>query len=216
MIPTLSRKHSFDLIFHSQQVFRLILEAMSNPTRVVNIKKYADRLFGECPALLTVAVTLLDNEASFNTCGSGFTDDIVSLTFAKPEKAEVADFIFVRAWNDIRSAVESAKCGTLSDPHKSAMVVIQNDDVAYASLALCGPGIEGVADVLVTKTVEDAIILRDAQHYEYPQGIDLIFVSGDGELLAIPRSVRIAGNAVRGVARSGADVRQYLRQGGVA
>lgn len=192
MTSTLTKKHSFDLIFHSQQVFRLILEAMSNPAKTVNIKKYADRLYGGSPALLAVAVTLLDNEVSFNTCGGGaLPDDIVSLTFARKENIEDADFIFARAWSDMRDAIENAKCGTLADPHKSATVIVQNDDSTFCRLTLSGPGIDGQSDILTTQTVKDAIILRDAQCYEYPQGIDLLFISSDGDMLAIPRLTKL-------------------------
>ena len=192
MTSTLSKKHSFDLVLHSQQVFRLILEAMSNPASVVSIKEYADRLFGARPSMLAVALTLLDNETGFAACGGGeFPDDIVSLTSARQEQAKDADFIFVRNWRDTEAAIECAKCGTLADPHKSATIVIQNNGAAAFQLTLSGPGIDGRADIRATQTVKDAITLRDAQCYEYPQGVDLLFVSGDGELFAIPRSTRL-------------------------
>ena len=45
MSSTLSKKYSFDSVFDSQKVFRLILEAISNPSRVVNINESADKLF---------------------------------------------------------------------------------------------------------------------------------------------------------------------------
>ena len=128
MISTLSKKHSFDTVFDSQKVFRLLLEAMSNPTRVVNIKEYADKLFGDHPVFLAAAMTLLDNEVSFNTCGNhSLSDEIASLTLAKREQIENADFVFVCEPNAIKSVIENAKCGTLSDPHKSATVIIGNN-----------------------------------------------------------------------------------------
>jgi alpha-D-ribose 1-methylphosphonate 5-triphosphate synthase subunit PhnH len=42
---------------------------------------------------------------------------------------------------------------------------------------------------MVTQAVKDAIAIRNAQYYEYPQGIDFLFASGAGELFAIPRLV---------------------------
>ena len=141
MTLQLTKKHSFDLVFDSQKVFRLILEAMSNPARVVNISEYAIKLFGDYPdcvgkhpsavfttrslAFLALAMTLLDNEVSFSACENhSLTDEIASLTLAKKENIESADFVFVCDPNDIRSVIENAKCGTLSDPHKSATVII--------------------------------------------------------------------------------------------
>ena len=200
MISTLSKKHSFDAVFDSQKVFRLIIEAMSNPARVVNIKEYADKFFGGHPVFLAVAMTLLDNEISFNTCGNQpLSDEIVSLTLAKREQTEFADFVFVCDPNEIKnkknikSVIEKAKCGTLSDPHKSATVIIRDnrENVPACRLTLSGPGIDGYTTVQATQTIKYAITLRDARYYEYPQGIDLIFISNDGDLTAIPRTSRM-------------------------
>jgi alpha-D-ribose 1-methylphosphonate 5-triphosphate synthase subunit PhnH len=204
MTLQLAKKHNFDSVYDSQKVFRLILEAMSNPTRVVNISEYAVKLFGDYPgfmdnnpsavystrslAFLALALTLLDNGISFNTCeNQSLTDEIVSLTHAKTEKIEAADFVFVCEPNDIENVIVTVKCGTLSDPHKSATVIIRNDGEPVYRLIFSGPGINGKATIQATQTVKKAIELRDAQNYEYPQGIDLIFLSSNGGLLAIPR-----------------------------
>jgi alpha-D-ribose 1-methylphosphonate 5-triphosphate synthase subunit PhnH len=179
------------MVFDSQKVYRLILEAMSNPGRIVNIKKYADKLFGDNPAFLAAAMTLLDNETSFNACENGrFSDEIASLTLAKRETLEDADFIFACDFGDIKSAIQNAKRGTLSDPHKSATIAIQNDGTPSLRLTLAGPGIDGRVTLDATQTVKCALDLRDAQKHEYPQGVDLLFISSAGELAAVPRLVR--------------------------
>jgi alpha-D-ribose 1-methylphosphonate 5-triphosphate synthase subunit PhnH len=193
MTLRLTKKHNFDAVFDTQKVFRLVLEAMSNPTRAVNIKEYADKLYGDHPAFLAVAMTLLDNEVSFNTCENRpLSDEIASLTLAKREKIEEADYIFVCDPNDIKNAIGNAKRGTLADPHKSAAVIIKNDGVPDGGLTFSGPGIKENITVQATRTVKDAIALRDAQNYEYPEGIDLIFISEKGGLFAVPRLVKAA------------------------
>jgi len=181
---------------------------MSNPTRVVNIKEYAIKLFGDYQDLpgrnpsavfttrritfLAVAMTLLDNEVSFNAFkNQSLTDEIVSLTLAKRENIEAADFIFINELKYVGYAIENAKSGTLADPHKSATIIIQNDDEPSCCLTLSGPGIDGQIEIAATQTVRDAITMRATQNYEYPQGIDLIFVSGNGDLFAIPRLVKV-------------------------
>jgi len=192
MISTLSKKHSFDTVFDSQKVFRLLLEAMSNPARVVNINEYAGKLYGDYPALLAIAMTILDNEVSFNTCGNHvLSDEIASLTLSRKEYIESADFIFVSDSGDIKTAIESAKCGSLSDPHKGATIIILDDGVPSCRLKLSGPGIDGFAAITATQTAMDAIILRNAQNYEYPQGIDLVVISSSGKLFALPRTTRM-------------------------
>jgi alpha-D-ribose 1-methylphosphonate 5-triphosphate synthase subunit PhnH len=137
-------------------------------------------------------MTLLDNEVSFNTCGNdALSDEIASLTLAKQDAIESADFVFVSYPDDMKNAIANIKCGTLSDPHKSATVIIRNGDDPAGRIKLSGPGIDGHAAVHAAQIVKYAVALRDAQHYEYPQGIDMLFVSENGELFAIPRLTRM-------------------------
>jgi len=188
----LSKKHNFSRVFDSQKIFRLLLEAMSNPARVVNINEYASKLVGDHPAFLAVAMALLDNEVSFHTCGNqSLSDEIVSLVLAKSEPIESADYVFVSDPKGADFAITNAKRGTPADPHKSATIIIRNDDPPVCGLTLSGPGIDDRITVQVTQTVKDAIAMRDGQNHEYPEGIDLLFVSSMGELYAIPRLTRM-------------------------
>jgi len=191
MISQLIKKHDFDMVFDSQKVFRHIMDAMSNPGRVVDIKECADRLYGNYRAFLTIAMTLLDNEVSFHACGDdSLTDDIASLTLARWERVESADFIFIRELEHMEYVIDNAKYGTLADPHKGATVIIHDDSEPVCSLKLSGPGINGQTEFFTSQIVKDAIKKRDAQFYEYPQGIDFLFVEGNGRLFAVPRLTR--------------------------
>jgi len=171
---------------------------MSNPARIVNTVDYSNKLFGDNPVFLAVAMTLLDNEVSLNTCENHLlSDEIASLTLAGKENIEIADFIFITGiggrrvkYDQMEYAIRNAKSGTPADPHKSAAIIIRNDDENTGLLLLSGPGIDGHASVSVSQTVRDAINIRDAQNYEYPQGIDFIFISDSGELSAVPRLVK--------------------------
>ena len=191
---TLQTKHSYDAVFDSQKTYRLMLEAMSNPTRIVDISQMLPKFSastGIHAAFLAVAMTLLDNEVSFCAYKNpSLSDEIASLTLAATASVETADYLFVSNSNDIHSVIWYAKCGTLSDPHKSATVIIENDSMPDCELTFYGPGINGSATVQTTQTVKEAIIRRDAREYEYPEGVDLIFVSSVGEMFAIPRLVR--------------------------
>lgn len=190
-MSVLSKKHNFNEVFDSQSIFRKILEAMSNPARVVNIKQYAEKLFGKNPYLLALSMTLLDNEVSFSTYGNcALSDDIITLTLSKSDQISSADFIFVSNLRDLMDAVRHAKYGTLADPHKSATVIVQNDGDAFCEMTLYGPGIDDKITVCVSEFVRTALEMRDYQYYEYPQGIDFLFVTGSGDLSAIPRTVR--------------------------
>ena len=191
-MSALSKKYNFDMVFDCQEVFRLILDASANPSRAVDLGKFAEKLYGTHAVCLAVAFTLLDNEVSFHISGAqNLSDEIKSYTLAVEASIESADFVFVCRPEKLESAVQAVKCGTLLNPHKSATVIIIDDERPIFPLTLSGPGINGCPEIFMSQTMKDAISLRDAQHYEYPQGIDLLFISGSGKLTAIPRLTKV-------------------------
>lgn len=185
--------HAFDEVYDAQKMFRLIISALSNPTKTADIGPYAEKLCGENPALLAVAFTLLDNEVGFSVCGDGaLTDEIVSLTLSKPAEPEDADYIFLTDLSLLGATVAAAKSGTLRDPHKSATLVVKTPDPDGTVIRLEGPGIKGTAEFWTSAAVIEALRARDGRYDEYPQGIDFIFVSESGRLCAVPRLVKEA------------------------
>ncbi|MFT3952322.1 MAG: phosphonate C-P lyase system protein PhnH [Oscillospiraceae bacterium] len=185
------KKHSFDMVFDSQKLFRALLKAFSNPMQRQDIHEASDKLYDAYQPLLAVAMTLLDNEVQFFVSGDdALVEEMVSLTLARRSAAEAADFIFVTDPKQLEPIIASAKCGSLSDPHKSATILIPLDGEASERLTLTGPGINGTLRTVCEPCVREALRLRDAQCYEYPQGIDFIFIDGAGGLFAIPRLVK--------------------------
>jgi alpha-D-ribose 1-methylphosphonate 5-triphosphate synthase subunit PhnH len=190
-MSALLKKHSFDEVFDCQRVYRLILKAVSNPIGAVNVKELADKLYGENPAMLAIAMTLLDNEVSFSSCENKvLSDEIISLTLSRQERTEEADYIFVTDSALLGTAIRNAKCGTLRDPHKSATLIVKNMGRHQYPIRLFGPGMKAVEEVAVTDIVKAALDTRDSQCYAYPQGIDFLFVSENGDLFSIPRRIR--------------------------
>lgn len=180
--------HNFDEVQDSQQMFRLILKAMANPLKVVNIKEQADKLFGEHKDFLAVAMTLLDNEVSFNTCEQRkLSDDIVSLTLAKREIVSAADYIFVTDAECLPSVIANAKGGTLQDPHNSATIIVKISNAQDTNITMSGAGIDKKISLQTDKTVLAAINNRASRFFEYPEGLDFIFLDEDFNLFAIPR-----------------------------
>lgn len=180
--------YSFDEVFDSQAIFRKLLEAMSNPCRIVSVTEQSSKMYGDDAVFLALAMTLLDNEMSFDTCGNEkLAEDISLLTYAKRTSLEQADFIFVNDADSLEKVFSEAKCGTLADPQLSAALIIKDNGAADNKLRLYGAGIDGTAEAVLSEAAVRAIELRDAQNYEYPQGIDMIFVSDTGNLFCIPR-----------------------------
>jgi alpha-D-ribose 1-methylphosphonate 5-triphosphate synthase subunit PhnH len=181
----------FDTVFDAQAVYRLLLEAYANPGRVVNIKAYADK-FGETAIPLCIAVTLLDNETTFTApCDSTLSERVATVTMARIVELGAADYVFT----DEKAAaalVAQAKCGTLSEPHLSATIVVLADSLAGEPDAVfSGPGVDGEIRVHLGKTLLSTVKERDAQGYEYPTGVDLLFADGAGNLLALPRKIAV-------------------------
>lgn len=182
--------HDFDEVFDGQKVFRIVLEGMSNPGRILSIKEQAQKMYGENPAFLALAMTLLDNEVSFFTCGNQkMSEDISLLTLAKETAVEDADYIFVEKEEDLKNVLEKAKIGTLADPQQSATILVKTGTDFGSNLAIYGAGVDQTMQLTVPEVVKTALRLRDEQVYEYPQGVDFIFVTEDERILCIPRLV---------------------------
>ncbi len=186
--------HSFDAVHDSQRLFRLLLRAMSNPLQKVDVCAYTDKLYGADKAFLAIAFTLLDNELTFCSFENEMLDDsIQSLTLAEKASCAEADFIFAGNTSALFYAIAHAKTGTAADPHKSATIIARIGSDEDATLTMSGPGIDGTVSLVADPLVIDAVKLRDEMGFEYPQGIDLIFVDGRNHLFAIPRLAKKEG-----------------------
>lgn len=185
--------HTFDEVFDSQKVFRRLLEAMANPGRRCSIRLQSEKLFGDAPAMLAVAMTLLDASVSFCAPENPtLTEQILLLTHAKPVSPEEADYLFVSSVDQLPAIIENAKEGTLENPHASATIVFQSPSGQTGQkILLSGPGVDGQLITTLPNVLAEAVRLRDEQDYEYPQGIDYIFLLPESELLCIPRLVRM-------------------------
>lgn len=188
----MKKLHEFDEIFDGQAVFRALLTAMSNPGHRVSIREQANKINGEYDYFLALAITLLDNEVTFSTCGNGKLSEIIPLLSLSNEvDMENADFIFLETKNQLSAVFAKAKYGTLADPQKSATLIINTELVGGNEMELYGAGIDGTIKLKLSDTISEAIQIRDEQMYEYPQGIDMVFVSSDGEILCVPRLVLV-------------------------
>ncbi len=186
----MKRLNDFDAVLDTQRVFRLILDAMANPTRAVDIAPYAARFHEGCSALLAIGLTLLDNETTFCAVGDpALENSLLSLTMARRAPLEQADYVFLPHGSDAQAAIPQVKYGTAVSPHLSATVVVLDGDEGAHAMQLQGPGIDGVAAYMATDAAREALDARDAQHYQYPQGIDLLLVTQSGALTALPRLI---------------------------
>ncbi len=185
--------HTFDEVLDTQKVFRLLLEAMANPGRRCSIKEQSQKLYGKQPALLAVAMTLLDNGISFSAPNNPeLTEQIVLLTHARETSPGRADYIFLSSEEVLFECMVAAKDGTLENPHESATIILAKPTgEAEHTLTIRGPGVDGQQRVYMPAVVSRALTCRTQQGYEYPRGIDLIFLFPGDEVCCVPRLVRM-------------------------
>lgn len=197
-------KHSFDMISGTQEVFRLLLDALANPGRSVDMSFHASQ-FVPNSSLLALALTLLDNETGFFYKGRPeICEEIRFLSGAEQAPPEKADFVFLTSHSVPSGAsgessetliyageiLSELKAGTFRDPHDSALVFIETSGKAEhtTSINIKGPGVPPEGRNLLLSSEEAAWIkARDKQQYEYPQGVEIIFIREDSSLFAITR-----------------------------
>ena len=191
---------SLDLVHDIQAVYRKIIDAISRPGLIRNIKDQADKVDMEIGCLnstVVLALMLFDTEVTFKVISereAEVTRLINQLTYAKTTDIERADFILVlkdAKPEDFERAIRAAYPGDLMDPHKSATIIFEADLLSREQdVILTGPGIEE-ENYIKIKTTHNWIELRVEKNVEYPLGIDFIFIDPEANLMCIPRTTRI-------------------------
>jgi len=190
-------KHQFDMVAGTQEVFRLLLNAMANPGRPVDLSAHVCQ-FTANGKWLAPALTLLDNETGFYWDGpSDLGEEIRFLSGAVQVPLEKADFVFLSSPDADAGQIAAqiaprvlcqAKGGTHRDPHNSAVIFAATGGKRDQSVALKGPGIPPDGRKISVSAAEAAWIkARDAKGFEYPCGVEIVFLREDNSILAITR-----------------------------
>ena len=90
--------------------------------------------------------------------------------------------------------MSQAKIGTLAEPHKSAAVFVMTDSLEGGEeRELSGPGIDGMIRITLPDEGRMWIEERQKMEFEFPCGLELYFVTPQGDLMGVPRKTRIGG-----------------------
>ena len=211
----MGREETFDEVHDCQEAFRLLLHAIANPGERVSLREQAEKLNREVGGnvnlnreegsnvnlifngMLLLARTLLDRETGFSVRGdASLADRIASATYSQKKTTNVP-FLFV-ASDCEESARETvfmqATPGTLEEPHASTLILVAVEAFSPACpVAFSGPGIDGVITVPFSAYAQEWVRLRDKMAYEYPTGVDLLFLEPNGDMMMIPRKIEMAG-----------------------
>jgi alpha-D-ribose 1-methylphosphonate 5-triphosphate synthase subunit PhnH len=204
---------SFDRVHDTQEIYRILLHAMSRPGLIGelgNAMNGIDLPIGTSKAAAAIALTLLDGEVAFTVQmqgHEGWTETIQRLTYCKLVDFAAADYVFVEGIESlsfINQVQSQVRIGTLSSPEKSATIFIRvksfinnesSDQDHRCSLKLTGPGIQRETICNIEGLSLAWIESRARLVEEYPQGVDLIFYTENGEVIAIPRTTVVEGVA---------------------
>jgi alpha-D-ribose 1-methylphosphonate 5-triphosphate synthase subunit PhnH len=187
----------YSLVYPTQNVFRVLVEAMSHPGRVYGLPAHqANDPWNT--ALLAVSHALLDHEVTFAFIGENLTlaEDVYAATKARQVAVEEAHYVIVEG-NRTFGQIAAANRGSSAYPDQGATIiyVLPESDSEQASqftdIMLSGPGIkEPFSPQLAGLSAEELTEIRHL-NAEYPLGVDCIFLRGETQIMCIPRSTKI-------------------------
>lgn len=189
-----------DLVHDIQNSYRKVLNCMSRPGYIENIAVEGEKVdIDICfyRQTLVLIFMLLDAEVSYKIVSEReheIATLINQLTYAREECVEEADYIFVLmdANNHLlEETFKAAKIGDLIDPHKSATIIVEVEEISNAKeYVLTGPGIEKKAYVGI-KAKGNWFKEREGKIAEYPLGIDVIFIDKASNVMCLPRTTQV-------------------------
>jgi len=186
-----------DPVHHAQQVFRLVLDAMSRPGRVVAIDPaVVSPPAGLGAAAAAVLLTVADADVRVWLHPTYDPGTLAAwLRFHTGARvvgsASEADWLVLPAAEADATAWQRAHAGTDEAPHTAATVLV--DAPAFGDgprLTLRGPGIEHTHTLQVEGLGTAFWHHRIAREPDFPRGADLVVTAGH-RLAALPRSTRI-------------------------
>lgn len=203
---------TFDTIHDTQTVFRKLLDALARPGKIQSIAHVTGRVLvpvSFSPALLACASALVDGEVTFAVVASAAAETSDYLrwqTFSSPTALDEADYVLVDdelPSTNIEQLLARVKRGTLMEPHTSATLFITVAELTSVSqeermdlesvhemvvLELTGPGVNTSTTCAVKGLSRTWLQQRALVNAEYPLGIDMVFATKHGELMALPRT----------------------------
>ncbi len=185
-----------DAIHHSQQWFRVLLEAMSRPGTIQLPTADACTLSPIPPLSATsaaLALTLLDNGTSV-WLQEPEHSMVCWLRFhcGCPVEATIGEaaFLFVTDGKQLPD-LACAAVGTMEYPDRSAMVVIQVTSFDGPPwIMLSGPGIQESFQVAAKGVDNDLWDILEQNSQGFPLGFDTVLSAPEG-VVCIPRSATI-------------------------
>jgi len=182
-------------VFGAQSAFRLLMDAMANPGRVVDL---GAGVRGPAPldnAAATVLAALADYDTPVWFEDEAAGDAAAWLGFhtgaTRVFDPSACVFAVLSAGSNVQGWAV-LPTGTSSYPDRSATLILPVGGFEGGmALALHGPGIESEVVLAPVGLPAGFFAAMDANRAAFPLGFDLLLVCG-GHLAALPRTTRIA------------------------
>jgi alpha-D-ribose 1-methylphosphonate 5-triphosphate synthase subunit PhnH len=176
----------------STTVFRVLLAALAEPGTVHRLP--AGVLPAPLPPAVVVPLALADLDSTVAVAGEGHDGPLGSLvrlaTGADSAPVEAAAFV-VDPHGD-PCVPRQCRRGSALEPERGCRLAVAVTDLGRgAPVALSGPGVPGRRVVRVAGLRPAWFTALARANTDRPAGIDVWLVTGDGRVLAMPRSTRL-------------------------
>lgn len=184
-----------DPVYDSQAVFRIVLDAMARPGRVLEISDAPAPPAPLAPAAGAICLCLLDQSTEVWLDETLQTDEVLSyLTFHTgcvatddPSRAHFA----VVAGLSPKHGLDGFCIGDPEYPDRSTTVIVQTPSLRDGTgVRLTGPGIETESFLDIDGFGPDQWQAVQQNNALFPMGPDLLFVQGN-RIAGLPRSVTV-------------------------
>jgi alpha-D-ribose 1-methylphosphonate 5-triphosphate synthase subunit PhnH len=179
----------------AQRLFRAVLNALSQPGRIVTLPNPPAGPGGISLAAAAFLLTLVDRDTPLWLAAevdSRPVRDFVRFHTGAAIVADRAAAVFAVLAHDAAS-FDGFAIGTDAYPDRSATLLIEVPVLgAGSSRTWRGPGIDGQASVAVGGLGADFWRAWAENHALFPCGVDIVFAAGS-QLLALPRSIAVEG-----------------------
>jgi alpha-D-ribose 1-methylphosphonate 5-triphosphate synthase subunit PhnH len=184
-----------DPVMSSQRIFRMLLDAMSSPGKVINSEV---PLEAPTPLLATsagICLTVLDRETPLWLDAKADQPQVREyLRFhcgcRLADRAKNAQFALIADAQSV-PPLEQFELGTDEEAERSATLIIQVEALSSeGELKLTGPGIEAARRLHIAPLFPSFLQQVVLNQSLFPRGLDFVFASSS-QVVAIPRSTKI-------------------------
>jgi len=185
-----------DKVIDATAIFRAVLEAMSQPAKILPLPLVSEAPVGLQPGSVAVLLTLADMDTPVwlaPRCDTPQARAHLRFHAGCPivETPSQAAFAVMSVTSDL-SAIDAMPAGSAEYPDRSATVVLESDAlVADSGPWFSGPGIKDRRRFDAARAAADLWLRVATNHTLFPRGLDWIFTSPT-HLAALPRTTEVA------------------------